>query len=156
MEKNWTVLCVLNLMCVFNNVWTCTVLYFLIYTLMYIFSFALQIPRNTRLMYVHSWQSLLWNKMLSWRIRELGRAPVMGDIVRKKSPRLPEHEDKRDSQTAGDGNEVEFVTEENICLYSIEDVLLPLPGWDVKLPQNQCENGSWQGGRKEGREREHD
>ena len=41
----------------------------------------LQIPRNTRLMYVHSYQSYVWNKMASWRIGHLGMSPVPGDLV---------------------------------------------------------------------------
>ncbi|KAL5517364.1 hypothetical protein EMCRGX_G002901 [Ephydatia muelleri] len=39
------------------------------------------IPRNTRLMYVHSYQSYVWNKMASWRIAHLGLTPVPGDLV---------------------------------------------------------------------------
>ena len=43
--------------------------------------------------------------------------------------------EKRD----GGASEVGFVTEDNVSSYSIDDVLLPLPGWGVKLPNNQCE-----------------
>ena len=46
---------------------------------------AQKIPRNTRLMYVHSYQSFLWNKVTSQRIQELGLTPVVGDLVWKKS-----------------------------------------------------------------------
>ena len=76
--------------------------------------------------------------MVSWRIREQGQSPVIGDIVRKKSTRQDKEEEK--SQRTTDYNDdVEFITEDNISSYSITDVLLPLPGWDVKLPQNPCE-----------------
>ena len=47
--------------------------------------YAQKIPRNTRLMYVHSYQSFVWNKVASWRIQELGLTPVVGDLVWKKS-----------------------------------------------------------------------
>ena len=100
------------------------------------------------MMYVHSWQSLIWNKIASWRIRELGRTVQIGDVVRKprsdKSKKAESGEcDGEDGEKCcsdGGASEVEFVTENNISSYSFDDVLLPLPGWNVKLPNNQCES----------------
>ena len=102
------------------------------------------------MMYVHSWQSLVWNKIASWRIRELGRTIQTGDIVRK--PRSKQASKESESNECGGedeaekccnggpgDSEVEFVTEDNVSSYSIDDVVLPLPGWNVKLPNNQCE-----------------
>lgn len=42
-----------------------------------------QIPRNNRLMYIHSYQSYVWNNMVSKRIDEYGLKPVPGDLVLK-------------------------------------------------------------------------
>ncbi|KEP53803.1 tRNA pseudouridine synthase [Rhizoctonia solani 123E] len=39
------------------------------------------IPRNLRLMYVHAYQSYVWNAVVSERIKLFGRAPIVGDIV---------------------------------------------------------------------------
>ena len=51
-----------------------------IYSTLYLFG---QIPKNTRLMYVHSYQSYLWNRVVSRRIREYGLQLVAGDLVLK-------------------------------------------------------------------------
>lgn len=82
------------------------------------------IPRNNRLMYVHSWQSYCWNQLTSWRLRELGPSPVEGDLVLKPSMKTTK------------GTEPEFVTSANKNEFSIQDVVLPLPGYDVQLPAN--------------------
>nr|XP_007980694.2 pseudouridylate synthase 7 homolog isoform X3 [Chlorocebus sabaeus] len=41
------------------------------------------IPRNNRLMYIHSYQSYVWNNMVSKRIEDYGLKPVPGDLVLK-------------------------------------------------------------------------
>ena len=89
-------------------------------------------------MYVHSYQSLVWNRVASHRIRRHSLRPIPGDLV------------------PGNGNGPQAITEETLNQYTIHDVLLPLPGYDIALPQNDGERE--RGGEKEmggrGRERE--
>lgn len=48
-----------------------------------------QLPRNNRLMYVHSYQSVVWNTMVSRRIDAFGLKAVEGDLVLKGSKKTP-------------------------------------------------------------------
>lgn len=89
---------------------------------------SLKIPRNMRLMYVHSWQSYIWNKLISWRLQTFGSSPMAGDIVRRSS-------------TAGNTQpDIEFLSEETKSNYSVHDILFPLPGYDVQLPKNSVKD----------------
>lgn len=54
-------------------------------TLSVVCFFFLQIPRNNRLMYIHSYQSVVWNTMVSRRIEAFGLKAVEGDLVLKGS-----------------------------------------------------------------------
>lgn len=53
--------------------------------LMFYSSLLFQIPRNNRLMYIHSYQSVVWNTMVSRRIEAFGLKAVEGDLVLKGS-----------------------------------------------------------------------
>ncbi|XP_004839752.1 pseudouridylate synthase 7 homolog isoform X3 [Heterocephalus glaber] len=76
------------------------------------------IPRNNRLMYIHSYQSYVWNNMVSKRIEDYGLKPVPGDLVLK-------------------GATATYIEEEDITNYSIHDVVMPLPGFDVIYPKHK-------------------
>ncbi|XP_063783104.1 pseudouridylate synthase 7 homolog isoform X2 [Pseudophryne corroboree] len=76
------------------------------------------IPRNNRLMYIHSYQSYVWNNMVSKRIEEYGLKVVPGDLVLKGATAIT-------------------VDENNIDGYSIHDVVMPLPGFDVIYPKHK-------------------
>ncbi|KAL4818702.1 pseudouridine synthase [Aspergillus spinulosporus] len=131
---------------------------------------ALQtIPRNLRLMYVHAYQSLVWNLAVGERWRLYGDRVVEGDLVL-----IHEHRDKDGTSSAtpapGAGASGEAATidadgeiiivpqehdsafavedtftraraltaaEANSGLYSIFDIVLPLPGFDVLYPPNK-------------------
>ncbi|MCJ1475559.1 hypothetical protein MMC13_004222 [Lambiella insularis] len=119
---------------------------------------ALQtIPRNLRLMYVHAYQSLVWNMAASHRWKHGGTQVVVGDLVlvnekRDKLPLAPEPEQvdadgevvvqpaAEDSATSAENRFIRAraLTAEDIASenYSIYDVVLPTPGFDVLYPEN--------------------
>ncbi|XP_077196456.1 pseudouridylate synthase 7 homolog isoform X2 [Paroedura picta] len=76
------------------------------------------IPRNNRLMYIHSYQSYVWNNMVSKRIEEYGLRAVSGDLVLK-------------------GGTAVYIEEADVDGYSIHDVVMPLPGFDVVYPKHK-------------------
>ncbi|EPS25140.1 hypothetical protein POX_c03542 [Penicillium oxalicum] len=120
----------------------------------------MSIPRNLRLMYVHAYQSLVWNFAASERWRLYGDKVVEGDLVI-----VSEHKDKEGGDEAAansgvdeDGEVIILPQGEDSALaaedafiraraltaeeaasgkYSIFDVVLPQPGFDVIYPANQ-------------------
>ncbi|WFD32212.1 tRNA pseudouridine(13) synthase [Malassezia sp. CBS 17886] len=79
-----------------------------------------QIPRSLRLMYVHAYQSYLWNRLVSERVRRFGaRAPVVGDMV----------------EVAGEASP-HILTDADVGSCSMDDVVMPMPGTEVALPDD--------------------
>ncbi|KAG2077310.1 tRNA pseudouridine synthase D [Suillus decipiens] len=122
------------------------------------------IPRNLRLMYVHAYQSYVWNAIVSERIRIHGPdKAVPGDLVFESEPAAKGESGENDEMEVDDdaGNEeqampegkgmssrerkkaakaayvapsIKILTEEDAHRYSIFDVVMPLPGRDVDYP----------------------
>ncbi|XP_014831680.1 PREDICTED: pseudouridylate synthase 7 homolog isoform X1 [Poecilia mexicana] len=80
------------------------------------------IPRNNRLMYVHSYQSVVWNTMVSRRIEAFGLKAVEGDLVLR-------------------GTTAHVLTAEEAESHSIHDIVMPLPGYDVIYPSHHIGEG---------------
>ncbi|KGO78074.1 Pseudouridine synthase, TruD [Penicillium italicum] len=122
---------------------------------------ALQsIPRNLRLMYVHAYQSLVWNFAASERWRLYGDRVVAGDLVI-----IQEHRDKESASEVeapetvdADGEIIVVPQGENSAVaaddmfmraraltaeeaasgkYTIFDLVLPQPGYDIIYPENE-------------------
>ncbi|OCB90878.1 tRNA pseudouridine synthase D [Sanghuangporus baumii] len=110
------------------------------------------IPRNLRLMYVHAYQSYVWNAIVSERIRLYGaEKPVVGDLVyEQEGGRLKANDKLEDDEFFDEEQEVgqlskrskrpwvaprvKTLTEEDVDKYTIFDVIMPLPGKDVAYP----------------------
>ncbi|XP_019161541.1 PREDICTED: multisubstrate pseudouridine synthase 7 [Ipomoea nil] len=117
------------------------------------------IPRTLRMMYVHSYQSYLWNHAASFRVQKHGfDQVVVGDLVYCKEPCTEKEtylecedgsgNDTNDSINPDEISETDVPEERNISVkavneedirsgtYTIDDVVLPLPGSRVIYPSN--------------------
>jgi tRNA pseudouridine13 synthase len=109
------------------------------------------IQRNMRLMYVHAYQSLVWNTVAGHRWETHGGKVVEGDLVIVEQPDQQFATDVDEAgelivQPAGADRatvEEDFVrarpmtqAEVESNKFSIWDVVLPLPGFDVEYPAN--------------------
>ncbi|KAK6428253.1 multisubstrate pseudouridine synthase 7, partial [Oleoguttula sp. CCFEE 5521] len=115
--------------------------------------------RGLRLMYVHAYQSLIWNLVAGRRLQLYGGRVVEGDLVvvgekEKETGTIPEAEGEKIDQ---DGEVVvKPLNEDGVSLaeerfvrarplskeeaetgrYDVFDLVLPQPGWDVVYPAN--------------------
>ncbi|KAI1743550.1 pseudouridine synthase [Xylaria scruposa] len=113
----------------------------------------MSINRSMRTMYGHAYQSLVWNFVASKRWERFGAQVINGDLVLVKSKSASEArtddggKDTEESLVWGEditttqdsGLVPHAVTEDDLQdgKYSIYDVVLPSPGWDVVYPSNE-------------------
>ncbi|OZJ04650.1 hypothetical protein BZG36_02895 [Bifiguratus adelaidae] len=98
------------------------------------------IPRNLRLMYVHAYQSYVWNCAASERIAKYGQEkPVIGDLVFEKNADTPDMADVELDDVDVDRKmpKVLVLDTNTIDNYTIYDVVLPQPGHKVIYPTNE-------------------
>ncbi|KAJ6628742.1 pseudouridine synthase [Mycena sp. CBHHK59/15] len=118
------------------------------------------IPKNLRLMYVHAYQSYVWNAIVSERIRTYGaERPIAGELVFDTAPDedviMPDAQDgevddekedatdrlssraRKGSKRAWVAPRIKTLTEDDLEKYTIFDVIMPLPGTDVAYPGGQ-------------------
>lgn len=91
----------------------------------------------------------MWNKIVSQRIKKYGLKPIVGDLVYKDNvtKEVPveiingdENEEESDTNN-GKCLEVETISEENLTKYTVFDVVYPLPGCNIRYPENEF--GQW-------------
>ncbi|KAK6631791.1 hypothetical protein RUM43_013855 [Polyplax serrata] len=97
------------------------------------------IPRNVRLLYLHAYQSFIWNKIVSRRIREFGKVVIQGDLILNSNEVQSFDEENQvgnsqeilESQSA-----VRPLCKEETSNFKITDIVHPLPGYNVAYPNN--------------------
>ncbi|DBA03675.1 TPA: hypothetical protein N0F65_004092 [Lagenidium giganteum] len=108
------------------------------------------IPLHIRVSYVEAYQQYVWNQMASQRIAIYSSTKAeIGDLVFEKQANDEVQEPARKKLRRGrhghkmaDHNEaplpsVIVLTRENVDQYTIDDVVLPLPGFGIKYPTNE-------------------
>ncbi|KAM8972973.1 pseudouridylate synthase PUS7L [Pelodytes ibericus] len=94
----------------------------------------LSIPHSTRIFYIHAYCSKVWNEAASYRFLSYGSKVVEGDLVRCE---------QMANEKCSLSERVHIVTaaEEEGKVYSINQVVLPMPGHSVTYPSNKV--GQW-------------
>ncbi|KTW28933.1 hypothetical protein T552_01561 [Pneumocystis carinii B80] len=107
---------------------------------------ALQkIPRNLRMMYIHAYQSYVWNFAVTERLSRFGFNPIEGDLV-VCDQIVNSNDDLIDSECSDLQLEkltksskiisVKHLKKDDLSNYSIYDIVLPTPGHDILYPEN--------------------
>ncbi|XP_066447825.1 pseudouridylate synthase PUS7L isoform X2 [Eleutherodactylus coqui] len=94
----------------------------------------LSIPHSMRIFYIHAYCSKVWNEATSFRIATYGPKVVEGDLILH-------NQDANETSSLGDRVHIVTAAEEEEKVYSIHQVVLPMPGHSIKYPTNQV--GPW-------------
>lgn len=89
------------------------------------------INRTMKMMFLHAVQSLIWNKVASFRIQTMGREVLEGDLVLTQNG---------SSEEGSKGpSSVKLVTKDEVSAkaYKLEDVVIPLLGTQTIKPGNK-------------------
>ncbi|KAI3366803.1 hypothetical protein L3Q82_009466, partial [Scortum barcoo] len=98
----------------------------------------LSLPHSMRVFYPHAYCSRVWNEAVAHRLTALGHSARRGDLVW-----MQEGQKKLEDTAEPSTPQIHVVTdqEEEEGVYSLGQVLLPMPGNTVKYPENAM--GTW-------------
>ncbi|XP_008277123.1 pseudouridylate synthase PUS7L [Stegastes partitus] len=98
----------------------------------------LSLPHSMRVFYPHAYCSRVWNEAVAHRLATLGHSVRQGDLVWMR-----EEQNKVEDSGETSAAQIHVVTdeEEKGEVYTLEQVLLPMPGNTVKYPENTM--GNW-------------
>lgn len=109
------------------------------------FKSIMSIPRNLRIMYAHAYQSYIWNLVASKRFEMFGLEVQEGDLVlidaqaEAEAAKAEEDDDFEEDVATNKFVRARALTKEDVesGKYSIYDVVLPTPGFDIIYPSNE-------------------
>lgn len=107
------------------------------------FKSIMAIPRNLRIMYAHAYQSYVWNQVTSKRIEMFGLEVQVGDLViaekTEEESNLDDVDDFQEDIAVDKFVRAKALTKEDVesGKYSIYDIVLPMPGFDILYPTNE-------------------
>lgn len=101
----------------------------------------LTITRGMRNLYLHAYQSYVWNHAVSHRWAKYGSKVIPGDLVLVTSEKAPDNVENGADATASDEPQFQrarHLTEAEVQSgkYTVFDLVLPCPGYDVLYPDN--------------------
>ncbi|XP_030198063.1 pseudouridylate synthase PUS7L [Gadus morhua] len=96
----------------------------------------LSLPHGMRVFYPHAYCSRVWNDAVAHRLATLGHAPIQGDLVWQQ-------QDPQGDMGESNPPQIHVVSaeEERDGVYTLAQVVLPMPGNTVTYPQNAM--GAW-------------
>jgi len=113
-----------------------------------------KIPLNSKLLYLHAYQALVWNKVVSKRFAEFGHSVLIGDLVMlpkgEKGNAVPSVADNENGGDKKNEDTDKWVakrqqkfarlhyveTESEVAKFTIFNVVMPVPGHDVPMPKH--------------------
>lgn len=87
---------------------------------------VMRLDRTTRNLYVHAFQSHMWNTVVSRRFRKYGLKVFPGDLIHAGS--------------AEENYNVRIITEEEVERMEITQILMPMVGSMTRFPQNKMKD----------------
>ncbi|KAM4569197.1 pseudouridylate synthase PUS7L isoform 1-T2 [Odontesthes bonariensis] len=98
----------------------------------------LSLPHSMRVFYPHAYCSRVWNDAAAHRLATLGHGVRQGDLVWTQTG-----QNKMEDSVETNSLQIHVVTdqEEQAGVYTLEQVVLPMPGNTVKYPENAM--GTW-------------
>jgi tRNA pseudouridine13 synthase len=104
----------------------------------------LTVTRGLRMLYIHAYQAFVWNHAASFRWANFGHKVMIGDLVlesigdAQQAARSGGDERDEDQNDELYNAKARVLTAEDIASgrYTIFDVVLPTPGYDIWYPEN--------------------